>query len=100
MDGFSLGTWLNNNQFDAQINGPANDRGNDGWILAGTAGIPLAHWSGLLVDGKWNFFFDYSHNITDFVPELLLDFAEVRVRYEAKPSMILLFGSRLAGLNA
>jgi len=109
VDGFSFGTWLNNNLGDDTITGPANDEGNEYLsVLTGTAVIPLATFSGRVADGTLDFFFNYSGGVTDFFPATTFsDLAQVRVQYEARdlnaipePGTLLLFGSGLAGLAA
>lgn len=108
VDGFSFGTWLDENLANDMIDGPANDEGEDySSILTGTAVIPQATLSGLVADGNLNFFFDYSPDVHNFGGPSRLDLAQVRVQYEAtgtapipEPGTIFLFGSGLAGLAA
>lgn len=104
VDGFSFGTWLNNNDTDDDITGPTGDAGNQfDSIITGTAIIPLVTLSVLLADGNLNFLFNYSTRVTDFRGS---DFAQVQVQYEAEtsavpePGIIFLFGSGFAGLAA
>ena len=105
VDGFSFGTWLNDNLTDDMIAGPANDVGNQYVsILTGTAVIPLMTFSGLVADGSLDFLFNYSG--VNNLGASLGDLARVRVQYEAgtsavpEPGTIFLFGSGLAGLAA
>ncbi len=106
VDGFSFGTWINNDDTDDEIAGPAGDVGDEyGSVLTGTAVIPLATFSGLVMDGSLDFFFDYSGDVNDLVG--FEGFASVQVQYEARdtapipePGTIFLFGSGLAGLAA
>ena len=109
VDGFSFGTWLNNNTGYDSINLPANDVGVDyPSINTGTPTIPLATFSGLVADGTLDFLFNYSSGVTDFTPgSIFQDLAQVRVQYEARelnaipePGTIFLFGSGLVGLAA
>ena len=108
VDGFSFGTWLDDDLGNDDIAGPSNDVGNQYIsIITGQASIPLVTLSALLADNELAFLFNYSVNVHNLTGDLdTLSFAQVNVRYEAtsavpipEPSTLGLFTIGLVGLG-
>jgi hypothetical protein len=90
VDGFSFGTWLDGDLINDTIAGPDGDIGTQyETILVGQAIIPLVTLTGLLADGELAFLFDYDETVGNLTGGFSdLNFAQVRLLYEAVPGLI------------